>query len=184
MTDSSGRPVSFVRPQLVVEVEGESLVSETSLNQPVQAQLLAYDASSQSYQFKGMCSFPTLTHMRFLRVRNDKNWQDGGTRPEQISKINLVSQVPSLSTTGEAPEIIERHVYSKKTPKGESIRKACIVQTNSPQKYPYLVHWTDFSPGRKVPLETSIEVATVRERANQLLQRKLAEEIKKGWNKV
>jgi len=183
MTDSSGRPVSFIRPQMVVEVEGESLVYENSDNQANQVQVFSYDESHPSYKFCGLTNFPLLTHMRYLRGRPDKNWQDGGTRPEQIGQPDENIQPPTTQESAE-PEVLARHVYCKKSPKGESIRKGLLVQTNSPQKYPYLIHWTDFSPGRKVPLETTLEVAATKERAEQLLQQKLASEIKKGWEKI
>jgi hypothetical protein len=184
MTDSSGRPISFVRPSLILEIEGESLVTETSDGKPVQAQVFSYQDETTSYQFHGLCDFPMLTHMRYLRPRNDKNWQDGGTRPEQIGSSTNIQAAQSRQTKPGQPIVLERHVYCKKSPKGESIRKAILVQTNDPQKYAYLVHWADFSPNRKVPLETSLEVANTRERAEKLLQHKLSTEIKKGWEKI
>lgn len=184
MTDSNGRPISFVRPSLVVEIEGESLVSENSTGQTVQAQVFTYQGGTASYQFHGLCDFPMLTHMRHLRPRADKNWQDGGTRPEQIGPSVDTQATQTSQTHLGKPTILERHVYSKKGPKGESIRKGILVQTNNPQKYAYLVHWTDFSPGRKVPLESVLEVANTRERAQQLLQNKVDAEIKKGWEKI
>lgn len=184
MTDSSGRPISFVRPRLVVEIEGESLVSENSTGQAVQAQVFTYQAGTSSYEFHGLCDFPMLTHMRYLRPRDDKNWQDGGARPEQIGTTTNIQVAQTSQKNLGKPTVLERHVYSKKGPKGESIRKAILVQTNSPQKYAYLVHWSDFSPGRKIPLESSLEVANTLERAQQLLQQKLSTEIKKGWEKI
>jgi len=184
MTDSSGRPITFVEPGTVVEIGGENLVAETTQSQN-QTQILTYDQNARSYQFHGLFNFPTLTHLRYLRLRPDKVWNDGGTRPEQLvgseQLKGLTSAAPQVSG---APEVIDRLVYVKNSPKGQSVRKGLIIQTNSPSKFPFVVHWTDFSPGRKVPLDTSVEVAQNKERAAALLQARIASEIKKGWEKV
>jgi hypothetical protein len=51
--------------------------------------------------------------------------------------------------------------------------------------YPgYVVHYTDFSPNRKTPLEREIRVSNSREQIEALWKGLEEENIVKGWNKI
>jgi hypothetical protein len=67
-------------------------------------------------------------------------------------------------------KILRREVYTKVLKGQEMVRKLVLWQTNKPAPdYPaYAVAVTDFSPGRKTPLERDIRVSNSVEQIEQL----------------
>jgi hypothetical protein len=63
-----------------------------------------------------------------------------------------------------------------------------VWKTNKEQinsDYPgFVVHWTDYSPGRASPLDRDVKLAPSEKSAQSLGDAFIAENIKKGWNKV
>ncbi|MGE3779133.1 MAG: hypothetical protein AB7F89_18245, partial [Pirellulaceae bacterium] len=50
-------------------------------------------------------------------------------------------------------------------------------------EYPaYVLHYTDFSPNRKDPLEREVRVSSSRDQLHALLRELFAENVKKGWS--
>lgn len=182
MTDSDGRPISFVKPGMVIEIEGEGLVPETLTGKPSTSQLFKWDG--KKYNFEGLRQCPILTHATFASFREDKVWDDGGTRMEQVLSAGQIAQLDKPDIVEGKPEIIKRRVFTKKSKEDLAVKKLVVIQTNSPNKHPYAILWTDFSAGRKTPLETSLMVAGSLERVESLTAALLADEIKKGWNEI
>ena len=46
-----------------------------------------------------------------------------------------------------------------------------------------MVHWTDFSPGRKEPLQREVRVAPSLGEAQRIADEIIAENVKKGWDR-
>ena len=63
-----------------------------------------------------------------------------------------------------------------------------LWETNKAQEsddFPaYVIHFTDFSPNRKTPLERDVRVSNSREQIAQLWDALAAENVKKGWELV
>lgn len=183
MTDSSGRAVHFIRPELIAEIHGEDLIVSDG-SKPLQTQTVRWDKAQQSYQFMGLSACPRLSFARFSKLREDKNWADGGARIAQIGAF--APPTPSAVNTGDgtqgdaAAKILRREVYLK----GEMLRKLVVVHKPQAGEFPYLLYWTDFSAKRAEPLKVSIEIAADAARAEQLAERMLAENLAKGWVKV
>ena len=82
---------------------------------------------------------------------------------------------------------MRREVYAK-TSKGEqAIRKLLLWKTNKEENEDfsaYVVHWTDYSPGRKSPLKREVRLAPSEAIATQIAEAMIAKNIKKGWEKV
>ena len=176
MTDSSGRTVHFIRPELIAELRGEDLlVSEQG--KALRSQLVRWNAEEKGYEFLGLSPCPRLTFATFVRLREDKNWRDGGARVEQIdlARPNAAKQ----SAANDAAQVIRREVYTK----GEMLRKLVVVHQPSAGEFPYLLYWTDYSAKRAEPLKVSLEIAANQERADQLAEKLLAENLPKGWVK-
>ena len=52
-------------------------------------------------------------------------------------------------------------------------------------EYPaYVVHWTDYSPGRKQPLQRTVKVAPDEKTAEEIAEALIAKNVKKGWQEV
>lgn len=183
MTDSDGRPISFVTPQMVIEVEGESLVRENFQGKENTAQTFTW--SGKEYEFNGLNKSPLLTHATFAKFRDDKIWDDGGTRMEQVLTAVEIGSLASkkIREIGK-PEIVVREVYTKETKGITAVRKIIVVKTNNEDSFPLIVHWTDYSAGRKDPLKTETKVAETMARADALVVSYREEASKKGWNKV
>jgi len=176
MTDSSGRAVQFVRPKLVCEVHGEDIVT-TDGGRELKTQLIAWDAPAGAYRFLGLSPAPRLTFSRFVRLREDKEWQSGGARIEQVVER---AQAPTPTVANNETRILRREVYAK----GEMLRKLVVVHKAGDLPFPYLIYWTDYSARRAEPLKVSVEVAVSETRAMALAERALAENLTKGFNRV
>ena len=65
------------------------------------------------------------------------------------------------------------------------IRKLVMWQTNKEsdgEHYPaFVVHYTDFSPNRKTPLEREIRISSSRQQIDDLWKELEAEAFTKGW---
>lgn len=183
MTDSDGRPINFVTPSMVIEVSGESLVMESYHGKNNTSQTFKWDG--KNYTFVGLGKFPLLTHATFDRFREDKVWDDGGCRMEQVISPATIADLtkPTAAAKGK-PEVTLRETYVKEAKGEKMVRKILVVQTNSPLHFPYVVHWTNFSPGRKTPLETEVKVAETKERLEELVEVYRIEANKKGWVKA
>jgi len=86
-----------------------------------------------------------------------------------------------------ASEIINREVYIKEGKNGKSLRKFVSWKTNKEVTglYPaYVLYYTDFSSGRKDPLQTEIYTAIDENELEVKFNDLIAENIKKGWVKI
>jgi ATP dependent DNA ligase C terminal region len=177
MTDSSGRVIHFIRPELMIEIHGEDLISQEQ-GKAVRSQRLRWDASQSQYEFLGLAPCPRLSFARFAKFREDKRWQDGGARISQVGKSSESTSQAATAASSAPAKVIRREVYTK----AEMLRKLVIVHQPA-ASFPYMIYWTDFSAKRAEPLKVSIEIAADEQRANLLAQRLVAENIVKGWEK-
>jgi len=175
MTDSDGRKIHFVKPRLLIEMGGEDIVTSTEKGEN-RTQLLSWDKVAGRYTFIGLTPMPRLTFARFLRLREDKELAEGGARLDQIV-VNPQRPEVRPPAVGE-PRVLRRVVYVK----GEMVRKLVIVE-NAPGEntFSHSVFWTDFSSKRAEPLKVSSLFATNEERARQLGEKLIAENITKGF---
>lgn len=172
MTDSSGRPLSFVAPQRVLEIHCEDLLSDEN-QRPLRSQLLRYTAT-EGYQFVGLTPCPRPVFARFGHWRDDKQWRDGGVRTAQVG---LPDSAPAATITATQTQVLRREVYLK----GEMLRKLVVIQRSGDLAFPYLVYFTDYSARRAEPLKVTLDVAATQERATELAEQRLAEQITRGF---
>ncbi len=176
MTDSDGRTVSFVKPQYVVELEGDDLVTALGSEREHRTQFFAWETNQ--FNFMGLTPCPRLTFPIFSRLRLDKDIASGGARFDQIIKDPRVPELkPSLP---QEARIIRREVYTK----AEAVRKLVVVQKGGENVVPYVVYWTDFSAKRKDPLSVDTAFAFTEPRAQALGNKFIAENVTKGFAKV
>jgi hypothetical protein len=80
--------------------------------------------------------------------------------------------------------VLRRQVWIKEGKDKVDVRKLVVWKTNkeSDPLYPaFVVHWTDFSAGRKVPLAREVKLAATEKDALQIADSMIEENIKKGW---
>ncbi len=175
MTDTDGRPIQFVKPEYIVELSGEDLVTNVpGADRPNLTQLIAWDGSE--YRFLGLHPCPRPTFATFTKLRLDKQVQDGGARLEQVMPSPQLPQLQAIAPT--ITTILRRQVYTKGT---DMVRKLVVVENSGEQSIPYLIYWTDFSAKRKEPLKVSVSYALSESRAHVLAEQLIAENVLKGW---
>lgn len=179
---SSGQLYRMVQPVQVLEcrvLDVQTLdAKERPIRQPALAQL------DGRWQVTGQIAAATLINPIVLRLRDDKPNAEDGARWQQIE--TLVGQESSPSTSDSDPTIIRRQVWTKAGKDKTDVRKLVVWKTNRDNidsSYPaYVVHWTDYSAGRKTPLTREVRPAFTEESAQQLAEALIESNIKKGWN--
>ena len=106
---------------------------------------------------------------------------------EQVSKI---VEVPGAERNARqmalpASEILRREVFVKTMKDETMVRKFVMWKTNKGteiEDYPsFVVHYTDFSPNRKTPLNRDVRISSSQEQIQTLWSELKDANIKKGW---
>ncbi|MBS0656749.1 MAG: hypothetical protein JSR82_00720 [Verrucomicrobia bacterium] len=177
MTDPEGRPVHFVRPELLVELAGEDLVTIVGRAEN-KTQILAWEEGG--YRFGGLGTFPRLTFARFTALRDDKSLAHGARVEQVLSQPVTPDRGAQLAPAAEA-RVLRREVYVKGT---EMLRKLVVAETGAGEAgFPFVVTWTDYSSKRAEPLKVATGFARTPERAEALAAQFLAEGVTRGFVK-
>lgn len=184
----SGDLFTFVRPEMVVEVNVTDLQPESG-GLPVLSMALEYQGDS-GWQAIGTMPSASLLHPVLVRVRDDKKPGPVDTRFSQILERCQVDQAGTAVQAVALPpsEILRRAVWTKTTKDKVAVRKLVAWKTNKEAQeasYPaYVLHWTDYSPGRATPLDREVRTAPSVELMEEIAARWIEENIKKGWEQV
>lgn len=94
----------------------------------------------------------------------------------------------SAETQATRSEILVRRVWTKVTKGQTAVRKLVAWATHKaeldPRYPPFVVAFTDFSPGRKEPLQRELRVASCRATLDRHIAAWLDDNVKKGWTEV
>jgi hypothetical protein len=180
MSDSDGRPVRFVKPGLVVELEAEDVLpaDEDASGQ----QVFAWNSSR--WNFEGLAACPRLLLPTFGRLRGDKEFGPQSVRLSQLTRREIAA--PELINRNlPGLEVMRREVYTKEIKGALAVRKLVVSRRPATAgAFPYVIFWTDFSAGRKAPLEVTTLFAHTEARAEALAQKLIAENITKGFDRA
>jgi hypothetical protein len=76
-------------------------------------------------------------------------------------------------------------VWTKDNKGQKAVQKLLVWKTGKETKdlnFPaYVVHWTDYSPGRKDPLKKEVRLAPDEKMAKNIGAKMIEKKIKKGW---
>lgn len=76
-------------------------------------------------------------------------------------------------------------MYTKEVKGALAVRKLVVgKRTATAGAFPYVVFWTDFSAGRKTPLEVTTLFAHTESRAEALVKKLIEENVTKGFDLV
>jgi hypothetical protein len=167
----------------VVEVKVTDLLGERADGSPVQTMRLGFEG-----QWKPLRAAPMASplHPVLLRRREDKSVNATDVRLAQIEPWLFAP--PTAATAAELPAstLLRRQAWTKETKGRVAVRKLLVWKTNKETVNPdfpaYVVHWTDYSPGRGTPLEREVRLAPSEEEAKRLAEIMIADNIKKGWS--
>lgn len=180
MSDSDGRPVRFVRPGFVVELEAEDVMpaDEEASGQQV------FGWNQARWSFDGLAACPRLLFPTYARLRGDKEFGAQAVRLSQLTRRD--AGAPELINRDLPPlEVMRREVYTKEIKGAIAVRKLVVGRRPATAgAFPFVIFWTDFSAGRKTPLEVSTLFAHSESRAEALARKLLEENITKGFERA
>ena len=182
----SGALFRFVRPQVVVEVKCNDLLAERSGGDPIRRMSLRYDTPS-GWDALGHTPAVSMINAVFRRVRDDKPMTPEAVRLSQVTDLILLPQAAATHQDLARSQMLRRDVLTKKEGGRLCVRKAVVWKTNKEQVVPlypaYVAFFTDFVPGRKQPLKTSLRVASTSEKICAIADAWLERQTGRGWKR-
>lgn len=186
--NSKGALYRFVAPETVIEVKVTDVQGEDSSGEPIMRMVLEHGPAG----WRTIREMPgaSILHPVFSRVRTDKTVNPTDIRVAQVLERCMIEGLDKKAERLVLPasEIVRREVYAKTTKGQQSVRKLVVWRTNKEKidpSYPaFVVHWTDFSAGRKNPLEREVRLAPTLGEALKIGDELIAENIKTGWDRV
>jgi hypothetical protein len=179
----------MVEPEWVIELSCLDLISETTRGGPVNRMVLDYkNNGSKAFHVVRRMPLASVISPQFIRRRLDKSVTPHETGIEQVSKIVEVpgAERNARQMTLPSSEVLRREVFVKTMKDETMVRKFVMWKTNKDSEaedYPsYVIHYTDFSPNRKTPLNRDVRVSSSEEQIQSLWSELKVENIKKGWD--
>jgi hypothetical protein len=177
---------SMVRPEWVIEVQCLDLVSRTTRDATMDRMVLAWNPDAPRWEPIRRLPLASMIAPQYLQRREDKVVRPQDLRLQQVTDIVEVPHAGSDARTLSPPKsaLLKREVFTKVFKGATMVRKLVMWKTNKeadPAWPAYVVHFTDFSPGRKTPLEREIRISSSREQIDALYADLSKENIVKGW---
>lgn len=180
----------MVRPEWVIEISCLDLISQTTRGGNVNRMVVEFDEGVNSYKVVRRMPLATVISPQFVRRRDDKELHQKDIPVSQVSERVEVALVDTDAKSFTLPksEMIKREVFTKVL-KGETmVRKFVVLKTNKAQasdEFPaYVMHYTDYSPNRKEPLQREIAISSSEEQIMTLFVEMKQNNIKKGWKEA
>ncbi|MCC6872882.1 MAG: ATP-dependent DNA ligase [Sandaracinaceae bacterium] len=188
LANREGTLSKFVRPEIVVEIRVSDLLASDGWDAPIRRMSLSYSPEA-GYKPLGETPTAVMIHPIFQRERTDKTVDAGNVGMTQItSHVPLETPEAGGARAILAPaEIVRRAVFTKDNKGAIAVRKYAIIDTHKGEDRnypPFVVYFTDYSPGRKEPLQTAMRTASTMERAGEQVELWLADNVKRGWAEV
>ena len=177
----------MVQPKWIVEISCLDIIAQNTRGGPINRMVLNWNKGDIKYEVVRRLPLVSVISPQFIRIRDDKTFSPSDIRIDQVTEIVPVakSDVVASEMTLPKSQVMQREVYTK-TLKGElMVRKFLMWKSNKPtdtDEYPaYVLHYTDFSPTRKVPLTREVRVSNSETQIKSLWSKFKEDYIKKGW---
>ncbi len=180
----------MVEPKCVVEISFIDLISQTTRGGPVNRMVLSWNSNDSNYEVVRRMPLCSVISPQFKRIRDDKSVNASDIRIKQVADLVEVPQADRDANRMALPKsnVLRREVYTKMLKGEKMVRKFVMWKTNKEtesDEFPgYVIHYTDFSPNRKSPLNRDIRVTNCADQIEQHWQELREENIKKGWSIV
>lgn len=178
---STGQVYQMVDPSIIAEVKVVDIQVNDSKGLPMKQPVLEY--SAEGFKSRKPIDAVTLINANAIRIRDDKQVEADGASWRQVEDV--APMVASQTVELPSSEVIRRQVWTKGSDDKVDVRKLVVWKTNKDDidaNYPaYVVHWTDYSKGRKSPLDREVKPAANEKSAFALANKMVEENIKKGW---
>ena len=184
ITDSRNVAFRMVKPSIVVEVSVGDFISEASDGTPKMNPLLAF-SDSDGYLSEGNTPGVSALHMVFVRLREDKGFNESDIRISQVTDICPFSQEKAVRLNGlPKSEVLAKRIFTKGSGEKIMVQKYVVWKTNKEESslFPaYVFFYTDFSSGRKEMLKRDIRVSSDRDQIMAFMDDAIEQNVKKGW---
>jgi hypothetical protein len=148
---------------------------------------MALSFKDGTYSAMGKQPMASVIAPVYLKMRTDKKATTADAGLSQITKVIALGGNDTEKVKLKNSEIISRAVYVKESRGMKMVRKFMVWKTNKEAtgEYPaYVYHYTDFSATRKEMLKKEIKVSDSKKQIEEIFAAELAENVKKGWEKV
>jgi len=178
----------FVQPRLVIEVTCSDLQFEDTNGDAIRRWAIRHEA--ESWRPVAEVGAASLIHPVMTRVREDKQADATDARIAQLEDRMPPSLLEARADAAELPPstVLLRRVWTKPGKSGVAVRKVIAWKSGKEQAWTgwpaWVVHFTDYSPDRKTPLERTMRTAVSEAEAMALVDALIEENIKKGWEPV
>lgn len=182
----SGSNIAFtmVEPDQVIEFSCLDIFTENSKG-TISKAIISYKKGS--YESNGKSPSASVISPVFVKLRSDKKVGVEDSGISQVTRLVSLEAGTKEAKELKESEVISREVYVKESKGMKMVRKFIIWKTNKEAtgEYPaYVYHYTDFSPSRGEMLKKEIKVSDSKKQIEEIFAAELAENVKKGWNKV
>jgi hypothetical protein len=185
-TDSSHVAFHMVRPEIVIEISINDILTDANTNGITNHVL---EVSDNTYKLLNITPGISFIYPMFERIRMDKQACIEHVRFSQASDLVYIPDADNC-TSIELPqsEVILREVYKKEVKDKLMVIKFLVWKTNKEQlddNYPaYVMHYTNFSSDRKDPLQREVRISNNKDQILAIAQDYIESNVKKGWVKV
>ena len=182
---TEGAIYRFVAPEVIVEVKANDAQSHDASDKATRQMTMEFNGDT--WNASGLMPGASLLHPVLVRLRDDKSVSTEEIRFSQILERCFVEETSTLDNGGELPQskLLRREVYIKEAKGKTAVRKLLVWKTNkekvSEEYLGYVVHWTDYSPGRKDPIKRTVRLASSKKTATSIADKLIEDNIKKGW---
>ncbi len=180
----------MIRPKLVAEISCLDLVSQTTRGGTIDRMVLNWNEDEQKWETIRRLPLVSVISPQFIRFREDKQVNSKDIRMSQLTGLVEIPLAEKSAGELELPksEILRRKVATKTLKGATMVRKLLMWKTNKDGKDPtfpaFVVHLTDFSPNRKVPLQSEIRVSNEQKQIGELWDALETKFFVKGWEEV
>ncbi len=184
-SSSDGNLYRFVKPEVVLEVKCTEIQSEDSNAKSIRRMVLEF--KNNIWEPLALVDSVSLIHPVILRERFDKDSDETDIRISQIESFLDSRHIEKKIKQIKLPKsiLIDRKVWTKEGKKGISIRKIITLKTSKSEIWDgwpeWIIFYSDFSLGRKIPLERKLKTALDKEEAKDIANKLIESTIKKGW---
>jgi len=170
---------------MVLEIKSTEIQAEDVNANSIKRMVL--DFKNNIWQPLALAKCVSLIHPVIVRERLDKLADNSDVRISQIESFLDSKQIEEKIKQIDLPksEVIERKVWTKEGKNGISIRKIITLKTFKSEIWDgwpeWIVFYSDYSFGRKSPLDKKLKTAQSRVEAKKIADNLIEANIKKGW---
>jgi len=184
----SGEVYRFIKPETVAEVRVTDIQAENTSADPIKSMVLQF--SGNKWIPVSPMPSASLLHPVLVRLRDDKSVNTNDVRFSQLLERTHVDSTDQTIQITELPKsnLIERIVWTKDSKGQKAVQKLLVWKTEKEKTDPdfptFVVHWTDYSQGRKDPLKREVRLAPNEKIAKAIGADMIEAKIKKGWEEL